>query len=203
MKKLCFLALFQAIIGISFGQTTTINPKTVQVPRYTNLAAIQSANPSPLPGSLVFNNETNSFWSFGSSWTNLAASTAAGWSVSSGNNIYNTQLGRVGIGTSNPTSTLDVNGVMSLKTKVFITANETVNVDETASIWIIAAPVVLNLPDPTTCQGRCYMLINRRPTGQPINNRVVKSITNTDLTVVDNTEMWQIVSDGTNWFKID
>ena len=46
----------------------------------------------------------------------IAVSTMVQWSTSS-TNIYNMNSGNVGIGTTNPTSVLDVKGVLSLRPK--------------------------------------------------------------------------------------
>ena len=72
--------LFVCFFGLtSFAQQATeIDPKSVRLPRYTNLTAIQSAITSPQQGMMVYNVGTATNWYYnGSNWTNLATATSA------------------------------------------------------------------------------------------------------------------------------
>ena len=72
--------LFVCFFGLtSFAQQATeIDSKSVRLPRYTNLTAIQAAITSPQQGMMVYNVGTATNWYYnGSNWTNLATATSA------------------------------------------------------------------------------------------------------------------------------
>jgi hypothetical protein len=71
-KTLSFLLFIVSITG--FSQSTTIDPRSVSVPRYTNQTAITTAIPSPSVGMMVYNNALNqyTYWN-GTAWTNFPA----------------------------------------------------------------------------------------------------------------------------------
>ena len=72
--------LFVCFFGLtSFAQQATeIDSKSVRLPRYTNLTAIQAAITSPQQGMMVYNVGTATNWYYnGSSWANLATTTSA------------------------------------------------------------------------------------------------------------------------------
>lgn len=87
-------------------QATEIDTKSVKLPRYNDLAAIQSAILSPQQGMMVFNINTSSFWYFnGAVWTNILGSGGSNWTVES-DNIYRNSL--VGINNNSPKTDLHV-----------------------------------------------------------------------------------------------
>ena len=78
------------------------------IPRMTSTQRL--AIPLPARGLLVYETTTNSFWYFNSSvWNQIGTGGASPWTTS-GTNIYNSNTGNVGIGTSSPTSKLHVAG---------------------------------------------------------------------------------------------
>lgn len=81
--------------------------KGVLVPRMTTAQRTGIVN--VVKGLLVFDNTTSSFWFYnGTAWTELSSGENQ-WSES-GSNVYNRNLGNVGIGTTLPTQKLDVAG---------------------------------------------------------------------------------------------
>ncbi len=114
MKKitLTIVLLINALLTIA-QQSTIIDSKSMTVPRYSDLTAIQNVISSPQLGMMVYNNSTNSNWSFTSNgWTNIAASASENWTTNV-NNISNTNSGNVGIGVSSPNTKLAVSGEIS------------------------------------------------------------------------------------------
>lgn len=76
MKPTFYTLLFSLMVFVAFGQST-IDPKGITVPRYSNLTAIQSAIPTPQTGTIVYNNATNTYYYYnGSAWTGISATSA-------------------------------------------------------------------------------------------------------------------------------
>jgi hypothetical protein len=83
------------------------NNKGMLVPRMTTVQRTGIA--SPAPGLLVYDTDSNNFWFYnGVGWTQLTTGSSTGPWTTNGNNITNTNTGRVGIGTSAPTARLTV-----------------------------------------------------------------------------------------------
>jgi len=93
-------------------QSTT---KGFLVPRVTS--AERNLIETTQSGLLVYDTDTESFWYYDSSqvgWVELGSDTNSGWAIS-GNNTYSSVSGNVGIGTTNPSSKLQIrNGNLSL-----------------------------------------------------------------------------------------
>jgi hypothetical protein len=82
------------------------NNKGMLVPRMNT--AQRTGIGSPAPGLLVYDTDNNSFWFYNSvSWTQLTTGGASLWAAN-GNHITNTNVGRVGIGTTTPNARLTV-----------------------------------------------------------------------------------------------
>ncbi|MEO5890424.1 MAG: hypothetical protein ABIQ31_09235 [Ferruginibacter sp.] len=85
------------------------NTKGVLVPRMTS--AERTGIASPAIGLLVYDNETGSFWYYKAlGWTELTGGSngpGASWNTS-GTNIYNSNMGNVGIGTTTPVNKLTI-----------------------------------------------------------------------------------------------
>lgn len=77
MKKI-FVLLFLLISSLSgFSQSFSVDSKSLSVPRYTNQAAINTANPTPTAGRLVYDNSLNQYAYYnGSTWTNFPTSSS-------------------------------------------------------------------------------------------------------------------------------
>ncbi len=88
--------------------TSPFNNKGLLIPRMTS--SQRDLIPSPAPGLMVYETSTNSFWYYNSSvWNQIGTGGASPWTTS-GTNIYNSNTGNVGIGTSSPTSKLHIAG---------------------------------------------------------------------------------------------
>jgi hypothetical protein len=113
MKTLAAILILSFITVEIFAQNTTeIDTKSLRLPRYNNTAAISSAISSPLSGMMVFNSATASIWAFnGISWVNTQAN--GNW-LNLGNDIYNANIGNVGIGMNQPLDKLEINGRVAI-----------------------------------------------------------------------------------------
>jgi trimeric autotransporter adhesin len=80
--------------------------KGLLIPRMTTA---QRSVLSHAQGLTVFDITTNSYWySNGSAWVNMATISSASPWLTTGNDIYNSNTGNVGIGTSNPSDKLSI-----------------------------------------------------------------------------------------------
>lgn len=120
---------------------------------------------------------------------------------------------QVGIGTTNPLSTLDVNGNLSVKHMVLTgSATPTIIGD---GVYLSINPIVQDqefvLPDPTVFPGRVYIIRN-------INNSVTAKLTTaagllfSKDSTIGSSEVYMyenhsrtmlVISDGVNWTYID
>lgn len=109
MKKTFSLNILMLSTLIGFSQqATVIDAKSMIVPRYADITAINTAISSPQIGMMVYNNATTSYWYYNGAWTNLAAALAGSkWNLT-GVNIWNSNAGNVGIGTNLPNAKLEV-----------------------------------------------------------------------------------------------
>jgi hypothetical protein len=113
-----------------------------------------------------------------------------------------TGAGRVGVDETNPLSTLDVNGSVSLPI-VSLSANTTLT--DVHHTIIITGGTIYSLPLASGCAGRMYILVNR--TGSAKTVREVTSLnpyqafSGTSTTLTANTSI-TLQSDGTNWYQV-
>jgi hypothetical protein len=113
--------------------------------------------------------------------------------------VYGTD-GYVGVATSTPTSTLDVNGSMGMKINSGRTAG-THNPDATAMIWRYTSGTgSITLPAASSCTNRTYVIINA--TGSTRSLTAYKDFTNTYQVVIANATAVWLTSDGSDWFQI-
>jgi hypothetical protein len=86
----------------------TSTTKGILIPRMTS--AQRNAIASPAPGLLLYDTDLSAFWFYdGNVWAGLGDTSGGGWTAS-GTNIYNSNTGNVGIGTSTPQRKLDIAG---------------------------------------------------------------------------------------------
>lgn len=77
MKKIILSFLLIACAFSAFSQSFSVDSKSLSVPRYANQAAINTANPSPTTGTLVYDNSLNQYAYYnGSTWTNFPTSSS-------------------------------------------------------------------------------------------------------------------------------
>lgn len=113
----------------------------------------------------------------------------------------------VGVGTSNPQSSLHVNGSLSYATRI-VTVGGTgiINVNENNHLIFVNTQAVdanINLPDPTTCEGRIYRFIKTRTNNSLIFNRNIRiTPTSSSITFSGTNVKLTIISDGTEWQKL-
>lgn len=116
MRKF-FKTIFFSLLAITTfaQQATEIDSKSLKLPRYTNLSAIQTAIPSAQQGMMVYNIGTASNWYYnGTAWANMAGGGSSAW-ISSPYGIYPTTISQnVGIGMDQPLDKLEINGNMAL-----------------------------------------------------------------------------------------
>jgi hypothetical protein len=110
------ISLVKAQVGInttspdlSSALDVSSTDKGILVPRMTQAQRIEIA--SPATGLLVYQiDNTNGFWYYdGVTWVSLGVNSNTGWTVS-GNNVFSSLLGNVGIGAINPSDKLVVSG---------------------------------------------------------------------------------------------
>lgn len=111
---------------------------------------------------------------------------------------------QIGIGTTSPTSTLDVRGSLSLNYRSFTSSTTAASTDNTLLFTGTSAATV-TLPDATTCAGRVYAIKNTS-TASPL--PVLTIATTSSQTIDGSTASWllndskeilTVVSDGANW----
>jgi len=116
--------------------------------------------------------------------------------------------GYVGVATSTPNSTLEVNGSFATKMTKLV-GPSLYTLDSTAAIWYIPVGVSgyqaasINLPPASKSLNRRHIIVNVDNTLAPLNS--ISSYINLSGTVSNaippNTSV-EIISDGTNWLQI-
>lgn len=110
---------------------------------------------------------------------------------------------QIGINTTTPNSTLEVNGSFSSKVSQ-ITSTTNLVIDHSVIICNSSSPIDVNLPSATGCEGRIYIIKNltsngvflRPQSGQNIESASVYSLSQINSVV-------QLVSDGSHWYILD
>jgi hypothetical protein len=158
----------------------TSTTKGILLPRMTS--AQRTAIASPAAGLMVYETTSASTWIYnGSGWVQLGSGGASPW-IASGNNIYNSNSGNVGIGTST-----NINAPLTIKGNTIITytnGNDLVNGGNLA---------VLKLMGANTGSGVVYFLKPDSSIGATIsyssfnnNLQLRQGVNNGQLTLDDN-----------------
>jgi hypothetical protein len=108
--------------------------------------------------------------------------------------------GATGIATATPKSTLDVNGSVGYKISTQ-SGSTAVTLDNSATVWYFTGSASITLPDASSCPNRYYKIMNRN-----YGNRTISSFINhigLPTTSISANSAIEIISDGTNWLKIN
>jgi subtilisin-like proprotein convertase family protein len=112
--------------------------------------------------------------------------------------------GNIGINTQNPNSKLEVNGTMATKL-VKVTTNSTHIIDETATVWYVTSNPTIELPNPSNCEDRRYVIVNASSSYiffSGISHNRYKRFDGIFDTQIPNNSGIEIISDGTDWLQI-
>jgi hypothetical protein len=110
---------------------------------------------------------------------------------------------QIGIGTTSPTSTLDIRGSLALNYRSFTSSTTAASTDNTL-LFTGTSAATLTLPDATGCAGRVYSIKNASSTS-PL---PVLTIATTSSQTIDGASSWllndskeilTVISDGANW----
>lgn len=110
---------------------------------------------------------------------------------------------QIGVGTTSPTSTLDVRGSLALNYRSFTSSTTAASTDQTLLFTGTTASTI-TLPDATTCAGRLYTIKNASNT-TPL---PAVTVATTSSQTIDGSSSWllsnsksviTVVSDGSNW----
>jgi hypothetical protein len=109
------------------------------------------------------------------------------------------ETGTVGVGTTSPNATVDVNG--SIGTAITLITNNT-TLDATHSTIIISAGSTPNvtLPSAASSTRRIYTIVNQTSGARTISS--YRNFSNAATTTVATTSSITIQSDGSNWYQI-
>lgn len=110
---------------------------------------------------------------------------------------------QIGIGTTSPTSTLDIRGSLSFNNRFFTSSTAAASTDKTL-VFTGSSAATVTLPDATTCTGRVYTIKNASA-ASPL--PVLTIATTASQTIDgaaswllnDNKEVLTVESDGSNW----
>ena len=208
---LSYNASLMAQVGIN---TTTPDPssmldiqstaKGLLIPRMT--LTERNNIPSPAQGLMVYQTDnTPGFYYFDgvATWIAIAGATDDKWTVD-GDNMYNANTGNVGIGTTSPASTIDIQGSMGLKLTTITSAttlNQTHNV-----VLCSTGSYTVTLPAAADNTGRVYSIKNIDSDCDDITIAVnsTETIDGSATYVLDSyNNVVRIISDGSNWFIIN
>ncbi|MFL5762498.1 MAG: beta strand repeat-containing protein [Bacteroidia bacterium] len=112
-----------------------------------------------------------------------------------------TGTGNVGIATTSPVSSFEVNGSVGMKVKPGLAAGTT-NPDATALAWIYSSGTgTITVPAASSCSGRMYVIVNYTGAARTITGYTSIGGTAGTTTIANASSIW-IISDGTNWYQI-
>jgi flagellar basal body rod protein FlgG len=141
---------------------------------------------------------------------NLSNATAIGYKakVAQSNSLILGGTGansvNVGINTTTPTSTLHVNGSVTVGFRQVSTTGPILSTDYVVEGNCSGGSITLTLPDATTCQGRLYFIsaLNASSTNYITVTTTASQVIGTygiSITLENNYEQEYVVSDGANW----
>lgn len=103
-----------------------------------------------------------------------------------------------------PSSTLNVNGSFSTSILRYTgTATLALNASHhTVRVINSSIPINIDLPIPSTCKGRVYIIVNNYTSGDINFNIPIQRYTGTATSVMANSQVYTIQSDGVDWVLI-
>lgn len=120
------------------------------------------------------------------------------------NNVEEMRLktgGNLGINTTTPNSTLEVNGSFALKV---VTSNSpNVTLDNTATVYNLTSPAnsaSITLPAASSCTNRIYIIVNRGSKSKSISSYT--DLSGAAVTTMSAGTSIEIISDGSNWLQL-
>ena len=106
----------------------------------------------------------------------------------------------LGVATSTPASTFEVNGSVATKFKTPLVAGTT-NPDGTGMVWRYTSGTgTITLPAASSCTNRIYVIINQTGTNRTIST-YRDLVTNNQTSIGSSVALW-IMSDGSEWWQI-
>jgi hypothetical protein len=136
---------------------------------------------------------------------NLTNATAIGYNakVAQSNSLVlggtGTDAVNVGIGTTTPLSTLDINGTLGVKVKSGQVAGTNAP-DNTATIWLYSSGTgVIIMPAASSCTNRMYIIVNQ--TGATRNTSSYRNLAGAGQNTLPTATSITIISDGTVWLQ--
>ena len=106
----------------------------------------------------------------------------------------------LGVATSTPASTFEVNGSVAAKFKTPLVAGTT-NPDDTGMVWRYSSGTgTITLPGAGTCPNRMYVIINQTGAARTIST--FRNLTTSNQTTIGSSVALWLMSDGTEWWQI-
>jgi len=110
--------------------------------------------------------------------------------------------GRLGIGTTNPLTTVAINGSLSLKTVRVATAGYTALITDYTIHLVTGFTGVVTIPSAGSSTGRIILFANDSGTG--VNTSIAyRQTSGVTTTSINGNQRVTIQSDGTEWFQIN
>jgi hypothetical protein len=111
----------------------------------------------------------------------------------------NSATGFIGIATTTPSSTLDVEG--SFGTNISKQTGAA-TLDNTAAVWYFTGSGSITLPSASTCTNRRYVIVNRTGSSKSFSGSSFNNLSGTSTSSISQNSSIEIISDGSNWLQI-